>query len=87
MKKLAIAVAVILVLVIGALLALPAFIPVEEVKSQITAGARDATGRELTIDGPLSLSVFPRIEIEATESNRDYLRVKRDKMGHLLTLV
>ncbi len=27
------------------------------------------------------------IEIEATESNRDYLRVKRDKMGHLLKLV
>jgi len=27
------------------------------------------------------------IEIEPTESNREYLRVKRDKMGHLLKLV
>ncbi len=28
-----------------------------------------------------------QIEIEPTESNRDYLRVKREKMGHLLNLV
>ena len=27
------------------------------------------------------------IEIEPTEANREYLRVKRDKMGHLLKLV
>lgn len=67
MKKLAIGLALVVVLLVGALFALPSLVPVEEIKAQITAGAKDATGRELAIDGPLNLSVFPRIEIEATE--------------------
>ncbi len=65
MKKTLIAVAVILVVIVGGLLVAPAFIPVETYKGQIETAARDATGRELKIDGDISLSLLPRIAIEA----------------------
>ena len=42
----------------------PAFIPIETYKGQIQTAARDATGRELTIDGDISLSLLPRLAIE-----------------------
>ncbi len=64
MKKTLIAVAVILVVVVAGLLVAPAFIPIETYKGQIQTAARDATGRELTIDGDISLSLLPRLAIE-----------------------
>ncbi len=66
MKKLAIVVGVLVVLLVAALAAVPFFVPMEPVKSRIAEAARDATGRELSV-GDLSLSVFPRIEIDAAE--------------------
>lgn len=38
---------------------------VERYKPQLIAAAKDATGRDLTIDGKLSLSLFPRLAVEA----------------------
>ncbi len=64
MKKTLIAVAVILVVIVAGLLVAPAFIPVDTYKGQIQTAARDATGRELTIDGDISLSLLPRLAIE-----------------------
>ena len=65
MKKTLIAFAVILVVIVAGLLVAPAFIPVETYKGQIQTAAREATGRELTIDGDISLSLLPRLAIEA----------------------
>lgn len=65
MKKTLIAVVVVLVLLVGGLLAAPAFIPVEAYKGQIETAAKDATGRELKINGDLSLSLLPRLALEA----------------------
>ena len=67
MKKLLIGLAVIIVLVIVAVIAAPALIPVETYKEQIAQAAREATGRELRIDGDLSVSIVPRLEVEVED--------------------
>ena len=67
MKKTLIAVAAILVVVVVALFVAPAFIPVDTYREQIETAARDATGRELKINGDISLSLLPRLAVEAEE--------------------
>ncbi len=67
MKKVLIALAAVVVLVVVALLAVPFFIPVETYKTQIAQAAKDATGRELTIQGDMRLSLLPRLELEAED--------------------
>ncbi len=66
MKKLAIIVGVLVLLLVAGLAAVPFFVPMEPVKGRIAEAAQEATGRELSI-GDLSLSVFPRVEIDAAE--------------------
>ncbi len=65
MKKTLITLAVILVVIVAGLLVAPVFIPVAAYKGQIETAAREATGRELKIDGDISLSLLPRLAIEA----------------------
>ncbi len=65
-KLLIIAGAVIATLVVLALV-IPFFIPMEKYKTEITAQAYKATGRNLVIAGPLKLSLFPSISVEAED--------------------
>ncbi|MDJ0946745.1 MAG: AsmA family protein [Kiloniellales bacterium] len=67
MKKTLIAVAVILVVVVAGLFVAPAFIPVETYRGQIETAAREATGRALKIEGDISLSLLPRLAVEAED--------------------
>ena len=67
MKKVLIALGVILVLLVGAIVALPFLIPVDTIKEQVVAATRDATGRELAIDGDVSFKPFPRFEVEVND--------------------
>lgn len=67
MKKLLIGLAVVVVLVLAALVAVPYFIPVDTYKQQIAKAAREATGRDLSINGDFRLSLLPRIELEAND--------------------
>jgi AsmA protein len=67
MKKVLIALATIVVLVVVVLLAAPFFIPVETYKNQIAQAAKDATGRDLSIQGDMRLSLLPRLELEAED--------------------
>jgi AsmA protein len=65
MKKLLIVVgAVIAVVVIAGVLA-PFFLSAEAYKGQIVARLRDATGRDVRISGPLTLSLLPDLHVEA----------------------
>ena len=52
---------------LAALFLAPAVIDWDGFKPQIADAVRDATGKELRIDGPLSVSFFPAIEFSATE--------------------
>ena len=65
MKKLLIIVGSIIVLVIVAAIVIPFFIPMEKYKAEITAQVEKATGRQLVISGPLSLSLIPSIAVTA----------------------
>ncbi len=65
MKKLLIIVGSIIALVIVAAIVIPFFIPMEKYKAEITAQAEKATGRQLVISGPLSLSLIPSIAVTA----------------------
>jgi len=64
MKKFFIAFGILLVLLVGALVAVPFLVPTETIKSQLTAQVEAATGRKLTVDGELDLSVLPNVAVD-----------------------
>jgi AsmA protein len=66
-KKLAIAVGAAVAIVVAAALALSFIVSPDSYKGEIAARVRAATGRELRIAGPLSLSFLPRLAIEAAD--------------------
>ena len=66
-KWLGIVVGIVVLLVGGAALILPMVIPIDTVKGEIIAQVKSATGRDLTIDGPLSLSILPSPSISASK--------------------
>jgi hypothetical protein len=66
MKKLLIAAGILVVLVVGALVALPMFVPVERIKDELVAQVRNATGRDLSIQGKVSVSAFPSLSVQVS---------------------
>jgi len=54
--------AIILLLVV-AILAVPVFVDPNQFKTEISAAVKDSTGRDLTIDGDIKLSLFPWLGI------------------------
>ena len=65
MWKVLIGIAVVVVLIVGALFALPMFIPSETVRAELVARLEEATGREVRIDGPIEISVLPTASLSA----------------------
>ena len=61
LKITGIAIGVLLLLLISLTVALPLFIDLNDYKPQISEGVKTATGRDLTIEGDIELSVFPWI--------------------------
>jgi AsmA protein len=67
MKKFLVVLGGLLVLVIGAALIVPFLLPVETYKAEIEKRALEATGRKLTIAGPVSFSLLPSLAISARD--------------------
>lgn len=67
MKKLLIGLGVIVVLLIAAVVVVPMLIPLESYKSELQAQVKAKTGRDLRIDGDISLSVFPTIAVSVAD--------------------
>ena len=63
-KKILIALAVVLVVLIGVLIALPALVPADRIKDEVMAGVKSATGRELSIQGKVAVSAFPSLSVQ-----------------------
>src|SRR5262245_49161783 len=66
MRKLAYFVGGILILLIAAALIAPFFINLNDYKGMIEAQAKQATGRDLKIEGPISLSLLPRPSVSVS---------------------
>jgi AsmA protein len=69
MKKLlvfaSIGLGVVIVLLVAAVIILPTVVPTETYRDRLVAEVKSATGRDLRIDGPIHVSVIPRLAIEA----------------------
>src|SRR6266700_7967849 len=63
-KYLSIAVGAVIALIALALLAVRLFVDPNDYKPRIAAAVKNATGRELKLDGAIKLSVFPWIAME-----------------------
>ncbi len=67
MKKLLIGLGVVVVLLIAAVVVVPMLIPLESYKSELQAQVKAKTGRDLRIDGDISLAVFPTIAVSVAD--------------------
>lgn len=67
MKKILIAVGALVVVLIVVAIAAPFFIPVETFKAQAEQKVQEATGRKLTIAGPVKVSLIPSLAIVAKD--------------------
>ena len=67
MKKLAYGILALVVLLIVAVIAVPFLVPAERIKTELMIAANDATGRTLSIDGDLGVSVFPVLGLTASK--------------------
>ena len=65
MKKIAIGLGAIVVLLIVAVVAAPFLIPTETVKNELLAQVKSATGRDARIDGDFKIALLPRVEFVA----------------------
>ena len=63
MKKLFLVLGILVMVLVGAVVAAPFLVPAETIKSQLTTQVESATGRKLTVDGDLDLSVLPNLAI------------------------
>ena len=66
MKKIAIFVGVVVALLGVAVVAVPALVPAERVKAELAAQVKAATGRDLTIDGKVAVSVLPTLSVQVS---------------------
>ncbi|MCB1494556.1 MAG: AsmA family protein [Bauldia sp.] len=65
MRKLLIGLVVVVVVIVGALFALPLLIPSDTIKGELIATIEEATGRDIRIDGPVSVSILPTPHLSA----------------------
>ncbi|MEO3431035.1 AsmA family protein [Pelagibius sp. CAU 1746] len=63
MKKLLIGLGVIVLLLIVAVIVVPMLVPLESYKGEIQARVKEQTGRDLRIDGGISLSLLPSLAV------------------------
>ncbi|CAA7626614.1 AsmA family protein [Magnetospirillum sp. UT-4] len=66
MKKLLIALAALAAVVVAALVVLPSLVPADRIKQEVVAQVKAATGRDLTIDGKVSVSAFPSLSVQVS---------------------
>ncbi len=59
MKKILYGLVGLVVLLVGAVIILPAFLPKDALKAQIETTASESLGRQVTLDGPIDISIFP----------------------------
>ncbi len=66
-KKILIGIAAVLVIIVVVIIAIPFFVPLDAIRDRVIAEVKTATGRDLAIDGPVALSVFPAAAVELSD--------------------
>ncbi len=56
---------ILVVLIVGAALIVPLFIPTDTVRAELITRIEQATGRQARIDGPISISLIPTVHVSA----------------------
>jgi AsmA protein len=77
-KKIVIVVGVLVLLIVAALVALATLVDVDRFKPQIAVLVKNKLHRTLSIDGKLSLAVFPRIAVELPQTRLSNLGGTQD---------
>ena len=77
MKTLAKVLGVIIVVIIGLLIAIPFFIPVDAIFNKVSEQVQNTTGRTLTIAGDKDLAIFPSLRLELNDVN--FSNMERDR--------
>jgi len=67
MKKLLIGLGVVVVLLLAAAIVVPMLIPLDSYKGEIQAQVKEKTGRDLRIDGDISLSLLPTLAVSVED--------------------
>lgn len=67
MRKILIGAGILLLVALVVIIAIPLLVPVERYRGLIESQAEKMTGREVSIGGPISLSVFPRLALEVED--------------------
>ena len=84
MKKLFLVLGILVVLLVGAVVAVPFVVPTETIKSQLAAQVESATGRELTVDGDLDLSVLPNLTVDMSDVH--FANAPRSEVADMVSL-
>lgn len=64
MKKALIIVGALAALIVAALVILPSLVPADKIRQEVVAQVKSATGRDLSIDGKVSVSAFPSLSVQ-----------------------
>ena len=67
MRKWLIGIVAVIVVIVAALIVVPFLIPTETYKGQIVERVKAATGRDLALNGPISLSVLPSFALTVSD--------------------
>ncbi len=65
LRRLVVAIVILVVLIVGAAVIVPLFIPTDAVRAELITRIQQATGRQARIDGPISISLLPTVHVSA----------------------
>ena len=66
MKYILYGLAALIVLIVGVVVLLPLLVPQDTIRNQLISRVEESTGRTLTIDGDIKVSLVPRVKLELT---------------------
>ncbi|MCR6632512.1 MAG: AsmA family protein [Magnetospirillum sp.] len=64
MKKLVVIIGAVVVVLVAALVILPSLVPADRIRQEVVSQVKAATGRDLAIDGKVSVSVLPALSVQ-----------------------
>lgn len=67
MRRILVILVIVIGVIFGAAMILPAVIPTESYRARVETAASDALGREVRLSGPIKLAILPKIQVRAED--------------------